>query len=89
VTRDVVADWLERGERDDPPEPEIRELLAAFDALQAEVGVLRAALQETAQGVDADGAACWCCIPSMIPYRGHDTGCETARAALGVERGAG
>jgi hypothetical protein len=40
-----------------------------------------------AKGVDADGAACWCCIPSMIPYRGHDTGCETARAALGVERG--
>jgi hypothetical protein len=44
------------------------------------VAALEAALRECQQQ-NEDGP-CWCCIPSMIPYRGHDAGCEAARAAL-------
>lgn len=40
------------------------------------------ALTECAQEQDTEGRPCWCAIPSMIPYRGHDVGCEAARAAL-------
>lgn len=44
---------------------------------------LAAALEETVQqkGED-DGKPCWCGLPYMVPYRGHDAGCEAARAAL-------
>jgi hypothetical protein len=43
---------------------------------------LEAALRECQQQVGDDGLPCWCCIPSMVPYRGHDSGCLLARAAL-------
>lgn len=32
-------------------------------------------------------ARCWCEIPSMISRRGHDDGCEAARAAVVKARG--
>jgi hypothetical protein len=44
------------------------------------------ALRECAQGVDEKGEPCWCCLPCMIPYRGHETGCLAARAALALPR---
>ena len=40
------------------------------------------ALGECVQELDGDGQPCWCAIPSMIPYRGHDVGCEAVRSAL-------
>ena len=50
--------------------------------LRARVAVLEAALLECSQSLDGKGESCWCCLPGMIPYRGHDAGCEAARAAL-------
>ena len=44
--------------------------------------LLEEALRECVQDLDAEGKPCWCHIPSMIPYRGHDAGCTAARAAL-------
>ena len=51
------------------------------DQLRAEAERAKAALREVAQG-SHDGEPCWCRLESMIPYRGHDTGCELARLTL-------
>ena len=51
-------------------------------AARAEGERMREALRKCAQRVDDDGHPCWCSLPSMVPYRGHDSGCEAARAAL-------
>lgn len=79
AAREEAAEWKRRWEitRDEELKDE-RDAKAAREEAKG----LREALVECAQGVDADGAPCWCCIPSMIPYRGHDAGCEAARAAL-------
>jgi hypothetical protein len=53
----------------------------ALRAAEARTVALEEALRECQQQNAKDGP-CWCCIPSMIPYRGHDAGCEAARAAL-------
>lgn len=55
---------------------------AVLSLAREEAKGLADALRECSQGVDDKGEPCWCCIPSMIPYRGHDAGCEAARAAL-------
>jgi hypothetical protein len=84
----VAAGWKDRALA---AEARVKELIdadagrnALLDKAEARVDVLGAALQETAQRLGADGADCWCNIPSRNPYRRHDTGCETARAALGA-----
>lgn len=55
---------------------------AERDAALAQVAVLREALEGVGHWSEEEQATCWCGIPSMIPYRGHDGGCEAARAAL-------
>jgi hypothetical protein len=30
---------------------------------------------------------CWCVLPSLIEYRGHDGGCQAARAAIAKAEG--
>ena len=56
---------------------------------QAEAERLRAALRDLGKPIGDDpddprpGAPlCWCDLPTMIPYRGHDALCRAARAAL-------
>lgn len=56
--------------------------IAERDAALAQVAVLRGALEGVGHWSEEEQATCWCGIPSMIPYRGHDGGCEAARAAL-------
>jgi septal ring factor EnvC (AmiA/AmiB activator) len=55
--------------------------MAALGAMTKERDEALAALNECQQQT-ADDGPCWCCIPSMIPYRGHDSGCEAASAVL-------
>lgn len=52
------------------------------DAALAQVAVLREALEGVGHWSEEEQARCWCGIPSMIPYRGHDGDCTAARAAL-------
>jgi hypothetical protein len=49
--------------------------------------VLEEALEEVGAWHVREDARCWCAIPEMIPYRGHDGGCEAARAALAAKEG--
>lgn len=68
-------------------------LRTALAASEKREQALREALQEIACLInddgknDFDGRPCWCQLPSMIPYRGHDFGCELARAALSTVDG--
>jgi len=34
-----------------------------------------------------DGKLCWCGMPGMIPYRGHDSGCEYNRELVAKAEG--
>lgn len=34
-----------------------------------------------------DGKLCWCGMPNMIPYRGHDSGCEYNRELIAKVEG--
>ena len=34
-----------------------------------------------------DGKLCWCGRPNMIPYRGHDSGCEYNRELVAKAEG--
>ena len=34
-----------------------------------------------------DGKLCWCGMPNMIPYRGHDSGCEYNRELVAKAEG--
>jgi hypothetical protein len=52
------------------------------DVALTNVKELREALRECAQQMDEFEEPCWCQLPVMIPYRGHDSGCEMARAIL-------
>jgi len=58
------------------------ESIVQHDTLVAGVNALKAGLRECAQRVDDNGEPCWCCLDVMIPYRGHEAGCEAARALL-------
>jgi hypothetical protein len=64
-----------------------RDLRADNARLAARVKVLEEALEEVGTWHVREDARCWCAIPEMIPYRGHDGGCEAARAALVTDGG--
>ena len=34
-----------------------------------------------------DGKLCWCGMPNMVPYRGHDSGCEYNRELIAKVEG--
>lgn len=46
---------------------------------------LEAALLEVSKYAPGD-RRCWCALDGMVPYRGHDAGCEAARAAIAMPK---
>lgn len=55
--------------------------------LIAAAPALLEALESVGHWNAEEKATCWCSLPEMIPYRGHDSGCEEARAAIALVKG--
>lgn len=63
--------------------PKLR--LRDIKALVERAKKAEAALEDVGHWDEGENARCWCAIPSLIPYRGHEDGCEAARAVLAAK----